>query len=101
MRPQRTHIVIVGGGFAGTTLTRQLQKHAMFADITLVSEESYMTFNPMLAEVVGATVFPEHVVAPLRETVRRARFVMGTVSNVDFGKKSLNCDTLKGDVEIE
>lgn len=101
MSLQRTRIVIVGGGFGGSTLTRQLQKRAKFADITLVSEESYMTFNPMLAEVVGATVFPEHVVAPLRETVRRARFVMGTVSNVDFGNKRLNCDTLKGDVELE
>jgi NADH:ubiquinone reductase (H+-translocating) len=101
MSAQRTRIVIVGGGFAGNNLTRLLQKRAAFADITLISEESYTTFNPMLAEVVGATVFPEHVVAPLRETVRRARFVMGTVSNVDFAKKSLNCDTLKGNVEFE
>jgi NADH dehydrogenase len=98
---QRPRIVIVGGGFAGANLTRLLQKRAKFADITLVSEESYTTFNPMLAEVVGATVFPEHVVAPLRETVRRARFVMGTVGSVDFSRKCLNCDTLKGDVEIE
>jgi NADH dehydrogenase len=98
---QRPHIVIVGGGFAGAKLTRLLQKGAKFADITLVSEESYTTFNPMLAEVVGATVFPEHVVAPLRETVGRARFVMGTVDNVDFMHKRLTCDTLKGRLELE
>jgi len=96
----RPHIVIVGGGFAGANLTRLLQKRAAF-DITLVSEESYTTFNPMLAEVVGATVFPEHVVAPLRATVGRARFVMGTVSSVDFANKRLCCDTLKREVEIE
>jgi NADH dehydrogenase len=98
---RRPHIVIVGGGFAGANLTRLLQKRAPFADITLVSEESYTTFNPMLAEVVGATVFPEHVVAPLRETVRRARFVMGTVGTVDFANKRLCCDTLKGEVAID
>jgi NADH dehydrogenase len=97
---KKTHIVIVGGGFAGSNLTRLLQKHSKLFEITLVSEESYTTFNPMLAEVVGATVFPEHVVAPLRETVRHARFVMGTVSNVDFTAKRLRCDTLKGDIEI-
>jgi NADH:quinone reductase (non-electrogenic) len=96
----RPHIVIVGGGFAGANLTRLLQKRAKFADITLVSEESYTTFNPMLAEVVGATVFPEHVVAPLRATVGRARFVMGTVGGVDFANKRLRCDTLKREVEI-
>lgn len=97
---QKKHVVIVGGGFAGANLTRLLQKKAELFDVTLVSEESYTTFNPMLAEVVGATVFPEHVVAPLRETVRRARFVMGTVGNVDFTAKRLRCDTLKGEIEI-
>ena len=76
MSEKRPHIVIVGGGFAGANVTRLLQRRAKFADITLVSEESYTTFNPMLAEVVGATVFPEHVVAPLRATVGRARFIM-------------------------
>lgn len=101
MSAQRPRIVIVGGGFAGANLSRLLQKRARFADITLVSEESYTTFNPMLAEVVGATVFPEHVVAPLRETSRRARFVMGTVGKVDFAAKRLCCDTLRGEVEIE
>ncbi|HZP86974.1 MAG TPA: FAD-dependent oxidoreductase [Burkholderiales bacterium] len=96
----RPRVVIVGGGFAGANVSHALQKkHALF-DITLVSEESYSTFNPMLAEVVGATVFPEHVVAPLRETTRRAQFVMGTVGKVDFARKVLCCDTLKGEVEI-
>jgi NADH dehydrogenase len=101
MATQRPRIVIVGGGFAGAKLTRMLQKRAKFADITLVSEESYTTFNPMLAEVVGATVFPEHVIAPLRETVGRARFVMGAVDGVDFANKRLSCDTLKGNVELD
>lgn len=98
---QRPRIVIVGGGFAGAKLTRLLQKQAHFADVTLVSEESYTTFNPMLAEVAGATVFPEHVIAPLRETVGRARFVMGAVDGVDFAAKRLSCETLKGRIEID
>jgi NADH dehydrogenase len=101
MNLPRPRIVIVGGGFAGANLTRLLQRRATFADVTLVSEESYTTFNPMLAEVVGATVFPEHVVAPLRATVGSARFVMGTVGSVDFLEKRLQCDTLKGNVELQ
>ncbi|MEP6941241.1 MAG: FAD-dependent oxidoreductase, partial [Rudaea sp.] len=100
MSSNRPRIVIVGGGFAGANLTRLLQRRARFADITLVSEESYTTFNPMLAEVVGATVFPEHVIAPLRQTVGRARFIMGTVGNIDFDAKTLRCDTLKREIEI-
>ena len=50
-------IVIVGGGFAGANLARRLQKRARFADVILVSEESYTTFNPMLPEALGASVF--------------------------------------------
>jgi len=94
-------IVIVGGGFAGANLSHLLQKKADAFEITLVSEESYTTFNPMLAEVVGATVFPEHVVAPLRERTRRAQFVMGTVGRIGFERKRLYCDTLKGEVGID
>ena len=55
MSASRPLIVIVGGGFAGANLTRLLQRRARFADVTLISEESYTTFNPMLAEVAGAT----------------------------------------------
>jgi len=98
---RKPRIVIVGGGFAGANLSHLLQRKTRDVEITLVSEESYTTFNPMLAEVVGATVFPEHVVAPLRETTRRAQFVMGTVGRVDFAQKRLYCDTLKGEVAIE
>ena len=57
----------------------------------LVSEESYTTFNPMLAEVVGASVFPEHVVAPIRQMLdasRGSQFIMGRVTAVDRDRRS-------------
>ena len=38
----------------------------------------------MLPEVVGAAVFPEQIVAPIRQMVRHARFVMGRVTSIDF-----------------
>jgi len=93
-------IVIVGGGFAGTTLARSL--HGRIADdveLTLVSEESTMTFNPMLPEAVGASIFPEQVVAPVREMLpmrERTRFVMGRVTSLDAAAKTLTCNTLAG-----
>lgn len=96
------HIVIVGGGFAGTTLARALEPHLpRDTRLVLVSEESYTTFNPMLAEVVGAAVFPEQVVAPIRQMLRQARFVMGRVSSVDTTARQLQCDTLGGPLRID
>ena len=59
------HIVIVGGGFAGAALARQLDARRWPGlELTLISDESYTTFNPLLPEAVGASVFPEQVVAP-------------------------------------
>jgi NADH dehydrogenase len=91
-------IVIVGGGFAGTTLARELQRTLpRGATLTLISEESYTTFNPMLPEAVGAAIFPEHAVAPIRAMLSPAtRFVMGKVSSIKLAERNLECETLAG-----
>ena len=95
------NIVVVGGGFAGTTLARRLERLAIPGHrVVLVSEESYTTFHPMLAEVVGAAVFPEHVVAPIRQMLHASRFVMGRVAGVDWQRRTLAATTLAGRQEI-
>ncbi len=77
-------IVIVGGGFVGTAGARALMgRLGNGVQLTLVSEESYTTFNPMLPEAVGASIFPEQVVAPLREVLMpdvHSRFAMGRLT---------------------
>ncbi len=98
-------LVIAGGGFAGTTLAQRLM-HRLPAgwQLVLLSEESTTTFNPMLAEVVGAAVFPEHVIVPIRALLHGAppsvRFVMGRLVRVDVLAQRLVCDTLAGPREI-
>lgn len=94
-------LAIVGGGFAGTTLAKALSgRLPPDWQLLLVSEESYTTFNPMLPEVVGAGVFPEHVVAPIREMLPGVRFVMGAVRDVLPSARRLVCDTLSGPLEL-
>lgn len=94
-------IVIVGGGFAGATLARKLARGLPEGwEVLLISEESYTTCNPMLPDVVGASVFPEHVVTPLRQVIgtdRRGRFVMGRVSGIDLAQRRVTCATLGGE----
>ena len=100
MEEEKT-IVVVGGGFAGTTLVRELERRlSPDYTIVLVSEESYTTFQPLLPEALGASLFPEQAVAPIREMVRRARFIMGRVEVVDSARRTLTCATLAGAVEI-
>jgi len=91
-------IAIVGGGFAGTTLARELDGALPPGyQLLLISEESYTTFNPMLPEAVSASVFPEQVVAPIRQMLTRGRFIMGRVSAIDPAAKTLRCATLAGE----
>src|SRR5574338_1567161 len=106
MQPHTPHtaernIVIVGGGFAGTTLAQALERRLPPPwRVVLMSQESYTTFNPMLAEVVGASVFPEHVIAPIRQMVTNTRFIMATVTDVDLKRRLVVGDTLAGPREL-
>jgi NADH dehydrogenase len=95
---QAKTIVIVGGGFAGTTLARELDGRMPDGfELVLVSEESYTTFNPMLPEALGASIFPEQVVAPIRQMIRRTRFVMGRIRAIDTIRKTVTATTLAGE----
>ena len=94
-------VVVVGGGFAGVRVAGDLIARGIpDCEILLISEESYTTYNPMLPEAVGAAVFPEHVVAPLREVVgirKRGRFVMGRMLGLDAARQCITCRTLAGE----
>lgn len=99
-----TRIVVLGAGFAGTRLVRELSRRLPpGVTLTLVSDESYTTFNPMLPETVGASIFPEDVVVPVRQMMRPGparQFVMGAVTDIDLAGRSLGCHTLAGDLRI-
>jgi NADH dehydrogenase len=94
---EEKNIVIVGGGFAGTTLVQDLEKRLPEPyRMILVSDESYTTFHPMLAEVVGASVFPEQVIAPIRQMIKRTQFIMASIVDVDYANKVVRGNTLAG-----
>jgi len=94
-------IVIVGGGFAGTTLARELDgKLPPGCELLVISEESYTTFNPLLPEALGASIFPEQAVAPIRQMLKRGRFIMGRVMAIDPAAKALTCTTLAGETRV-
>lgn len=79
------NIVVVGGGFAGVALAKKLERSLPpDRQVVLISPENSITYNPLLPEVVGASVLPGHVIAPIRQLLRRARFVMGEVTGTDL-----------------
>ncbi len=100
----KKNVVVVGGGFAGTQLVGKLER--LLPDdwqVVLISEENYTTFNPMLAEVVGASVLPSHVIAPIRRMIRKTRFITARATSVDTESKvvSFEAEDTNGSIAYE
>jgi NADH dehydrogenase len=84
-------VVILGGGFAGATLARRLERKLPDnRSIAVISRENFITYNPLLPEVVGASILPGHVVAPLRQMIKRSDFRMVEVTGIDFKEKTIS-----------
>jgi NADH:ubiquinone reductase (H+-translocating) len=96
------HVVILGGGFAGTTTAVKLEE-ALGADrsieITLVSETNALLFTPMLAEVAGSSVEPTHISSPLRASLRRTHVVRARVSAIELDGRSVELEPDESDAE--
>ena len=85
------NLVVVGGGFAGTRVTRALE-HTLPPDwtLTLVSQENFITFNPLLPEVVGASILPGHVIAPHRQMIHCSHVCMAQVTEIDTSTRTIH-----------
>lgn len=62
-------ILILGGGFAGVTAALELAKRCagvLPVHITLISEQNFFLFTPMLAEAATGAVETRHVLYPIR-----------------------------------
>ena len=92
-------ILILGGGFAGLTTARKLERILApeEADITVVSRENFSLFTPMLPEVGSGNLETRHVVTPVRAQLRRATFVLADVRKIDLDSKTVDVEhTIRG-----
>jgi NADH dehydrogenase len=78
-------VIIIGGGFGGVTLAQHLErKLSSDIDIVLISSENHFVFTPMLAEAVGRSISPDHVVVVGRQMVRRTTWLTAKVTDIDL-----------------
>ena len=91
-------ILILGGGYVGLYsalgLERHLKRHE--AEITMVSPDSYMTYQPFLPEAAGGNIEPRHVVVPLRPTLKRTKLIFGRCTGLDHDRKTAHVAPLEG-----
>lgn len=87
-------IAVLGGGFAGVYCGKQLcRKLGDPKRAALISSQNYMVFQPMLAEVAGASLAPRHIVNPVRMLCRGMQIYKGEVTGIDLEARCLEVKT--------
>src|SRR5947209_634422 len=87
---ERTHVVVVGGGFGGLLTTRGLA--GADVRVTLIDRNNHHLFQPLLYQVATAGLSPADIAEPIRSILRKQRnaeVFMETVTGVDVGGKRL------------
>ena len=64
-------VVIIGGGFAGMSLTRKLLKENF--QVVLLDRHNYHTFQPLLYQVSTSGLDPDSIAYPLRKVTRYSK----------------------------
>ncbi len=84
-------IVVVGGGFAGSTVARRLERrlHRNEASVLLLSRDNYTLFTPMLPEVTSGELEVRHILTPIRVELRRTSFVLAEVESIDVDRNTV------------
>lgn len=79
------NIVIAGGGFAGASVARELEKllPRQSARLVLINDVNFLLYTPFLPEAAAGTLEPRHVVTPLRDILRRTNLRLGVVDGHD------------------
>ncbi|MGA7270252.1 MAG: NAD(P)/FAD-dependent oxidoreductase [Acidimicrobiia bacterium] len=79
-------VVVVGGGFGGLAVARRLEHRAR---VTVVSDQNFQLFTPMLAEVASGDLDPRHIITPIRQMAPNARVVSGVAESVDPDRRTV------------
>ncbi|WP_444852209.1 NAD(P)/FAD-dependent oxidoreductase [Streptomyces sp. NPDC000229] len=69
------------------------------AEITVVTPDPYMTYQPFLPEAAAGNISPRHVVVPLRRVLDKCRIVIGEAKSVDHAKRTATIATLATEEE--
>ncbi|MET7382210.1 NAD(P)/FAD-dependent oxidoreductase [Streptomyces sp. NPDC005526] len=100
MVKERARILVVGGGYVGMYTALRLQqrmKHELRrgeVDITVVTPDPYMTYQPFLPEAAAGAISPRHVVVPLRRVLGQCHLVVGEVTSIDHAHRTATLSTL-------
>ncbi len=95
------HIVVVGGGFGGIRLIKDLKNSADYR-LTLIDKHNYHTFQPLLYQVASGGLGADAIAYPYRKIFagyRNFQFRMANVLQIDTANNCLH--TSIGDISYD
>jgi NADH dehydrogenase len=89
---QRRRVIVIGGGFGGLAAARELD--GANADVLLIDQHIYSTFQPLLYQVATGGLNPGDISYPIRgfTRTRSVRFRHAVVQRVDFVRRQVHLD---------
>ncbi|WP_210151409.1 NAD(P)/FAD-dependent oxidoreductase [Chryseobacterium scophthalmum] len=94
-------VVIVGGGFAGLNLAKNLSKNKNF-EIKLVDVNNYHFFPPLLYQVASSFIDLSNISYPFRRIFQghdNVRFHMGSLQNINTNENYIETEKTKLDYD--
>jgi len=85
-------ILILGGGYGGVGVLKQLQE-AFQSDpevsISLVSKDNFFLHTPLLPEMATGMLASRHIATPIRTFCKRARYYQAKVEQIDLNNNKV------------
>jgi NADH dehydrogenase len=87
---KKNRVLILGGGFGGLYAALEFEKrHDPDFEVTLISQDNFFLFTPMLHEVAASDLDLTHIVNPIRKMLRHVHFFEGEVRFIDIIKRQV------------
>ncbi len=87
----KTKVLILGGGFAGSNILREMQKRNLDnVELTLVSQDNFFLFTPMLPEVSSGMLHASDITTPIRSFCKTANFCHAKITSIDMENKNVS-----------
>ena len=95
----KQNVIIVGSGWAGSTLSTSLDESKY--SITIISPETTTPYTPLLASAACGLYDFNIVETPIRHTSKNIKFIKARVEGIDFKGKTVKCVPTFTDLAIQ
>jgi NADH dehydrogenase len=90
----RIRVVVLGGGFAGVSTAQCLEKALGHSgregvSISLAARENYLTFQPMLPEIISGHIDLLHAISPIRRLAPHTLLYTREIEAIDLAAKTV------------